>query len=67
MNNGVLWVQKVLKDGFDGRPLPYILEKQTRKVVAFTFGPRSDAIFKKLLDLFDQSKIDRLDTDIGVI
>lgn len=45
------------------RWLWYILEKQTRKVIAFTFGPRSDATFKKLLDLFDQSKIDRLDTD----
>ena len=45
------------------RWLWYILEKQTRKVVAFTFGPRTDATFKKLLDLFDQSKIDRLDTD----
>ncbi len=40
-----------------------MLEKQTRKVIAFTFGPRSDATFKKLLGLFDQCKIDRIDTD----
>ena len=40
-----------------------MLEKQTRKVIAFTFGPRSDATFKKLLGLLDQCKIDRLDTD----
>lgn len=45
------------------RWLWYVLEKQTRKVIAFTFGPRTDATFKKLLGLFDQCKIDRIDTD----
>lgn len=63
MNNGDLLGLNLNNAGCDGRPLPYVLEKQTRKVIAFTFGPRSDATFKKLLGLFDQCKIDRIDTD----
>jgi insertion element IS1 protein InsB len=45
------------------RWLWYVLEKTTRKVVAFTFGRRTNATFQKLTKLLPERLIDRLDTD----
>lgn len=45
------------------RWLWYILEKSTRKVLAFVFGKRDNATFKKLIHLLPPKLIDRLDTD----
>jgi len=45
------------------RWLWYILEKTTRKVIAFVFGKRDNATFQKLVDLVPKNLIDRLDTD----
>ncbi len=41
----------------------YVLEKTTRKVLAFTFGRRTNATFQKLINLLPERLIDRLDTD----
>jgi insertion element IS1 protein InsB len=45
------------------RWLWYILEKTTRKVLAFTFGKRNNETYQKLIDLLPEGLIDRLDTD----
>lgn len=45
------------------RWLWYILEKSTRKVLAFVFGKRDNATFKRLIELLPAQLIDRLDTD----
>ena len=45
------------------RWLWYILEKTTRKVLAYVFGDRTDRTYKKLVSLMPQNVIDRLDTD----
>jgi len=45
------------------RWLWYILEKSTRKVLAFVFGKRDNATFKRLINLLPPKLIDRLDTD----
>ena len=45
------------------RWLWYILEKSTRKVLAYVFGDRTDATYKKLVDIMPPNIIDRLDTD----
>lgn len=45
------------------RWLWYILEKGTRKVLAFVFGKRDNQTFQKLIDLLPAGLIDRLDTD----
>ena len=41
----------------------YIIEKSTRKVLAFAFGRRRDAVYKKLVKLLPPHLIDRLHTD----
>ena len=45
------------------RWLWYILEKTTRKVLAFTFGKRNNKTYQKLIDTLPENLIDRLDTD----
>lgn len=45
------------------RWLWYVLEKTTRKVLAFTFGRRTNATFQRLIDLLPDRLIDRLETD----
>lgn len=45
------------------RWLWYVLEKTTRKVLAFTFGRRTNATFQNLINLLPERLIDRLDTD----
>jgi len=41
----------------------YILEKSTKKVLAFTFGKRDNKTYQNLIDLLPPNLIDRLDTD----
>ncbi len=45
------------------RWLWYIVEKTTRKVLAFVFGRRTNATFRRLIALLPQGLVDRLDTD----
>lgn len=45
------------------RWLWYILEKASRRILAFVFGKRDNATFQKLVDLIPEGLIDRLDTD----
>ena len=45
------------------RWLWYILEKSTRKVLAFTFGARDNKTYQKLVNLLPCGLIDQLDTD----
>lgn len=41
----------------------YVLEKTTRKVLAFVFGRRTHATFRRLIALLPERLIDCLDTD----
>ena len=41
----------------------YIIERQTRKVLAFVFGPRTDETFRRLLSLIPPHLLDHLATD----
>jgi len=45
------------------RWLWYLLEKSTRKVIAFIFGPRSHQTYRKLISLLPMKLIDHLFTD----
>ena len=45
------------------RWLWYIIEKTTRKVIAFIFGPRTDEVYQKLVNLLPEKLIDILYTD----
>lgn len=45
------------------RWLWYIIEKGTRKVLAYVFGDRTDKTYEKLVNLLPKNIIDRLDTD----
>ena len=45
------------------RWLWYIIEKTTRKVIAFIFGPRTDEVYQKLINLLPKKLIDVLYTD----
>ena len=45
------------------RWLWYIIEKKTRKVIAFIFGPRTDEVYQKLINLLPKKLIDVLYTD----
>ena len=45
------------------RWLWYLLEKSTRKVIAFIFGPRTNRTYRKLVNLLPVELIDYLFTD----
>lgn len=45
------------------RWLWYVIERQSRRVLAFVLGPRTDATYRKLLALLPPKLLDRCNTD----
>ena len=62
---GLMCTTNVTRVGCDGRPLPWVEDHDTGEVVAFLFGRRTNANFRRLLALLDQAgiKVSRWFTD----
>ena len=54
---GLTSKRSVIRAGCDGRPLPWVEDHDTGQVVAFLFGRRTNASFKRLLKLLAESGV----------
>ena len=55
---GLTYKKRANHAGFDGRPLPWVEDHDTGEVVAFLFGRRTNASFRRLLVLLAQAGIE---------
>ena len=55
-----MWVVKNNLVGYDGRPLPWVEDAVTGEVIAFVFGRRIHQMFRHLLHLLEEAKIEAI-------
>ena len=55
--SGHLWAANSVPAGCDGRPLPWVEDAVSGEVVAFVFGRRTHATFRRLLALLKAAQI----------
>ncbi|WP_394366409.1 IS1 family transposase [Spirosoma utsteinense] len=54
---GLTYKRSGIHAGFDGRPLPWVEDHDTGEIVAFLFGRRTNASFRRLLKLLAESGV----------